>query len=63
MYKNLSGINKPKRVDVFDEDGTYLISFSSMRACSRAMNIPATTLFKAIKFKTPIKDNYYKYGK
>lgn len=64
MYKNLSGINQPKRVDIFDEEtGGYLISFSSMRACARAVNIKPTTLWKAIQGKYPINGKYYKYGK
>ena len=63
MYKNLSGINQHKRVDVFDEDGNYLISFSGLRVCAREMKIRPTTLWKAIQGKYPIKDKYYKYGK
>lgn len=62
MCKNTSGINKPRRIDIFDENDNFLISFASLRSCSRNMQIPPTTLYKAIKHKSSIKNKYYRYG-
>lgn len=61
MYKNLSGINKPKRVVVYDDNDNYILAFESLRACARNLKISTTTLHRAIHSGNNLRGFYYKY--
>lgn len=61
MYSTV-GINKPKRVDVYDEDGNYLSSFASLRACAHNLSLGVTTLHRAIQTGKRLGKYFYKYG-
>lgn len=61
MNKNLSGINQPKRVSVYDKNHSYIISFTSLRACARNLKISTTTLHRAIHSGNNLRGFYYKY--
>ena len=63
MYKNLSGINEPKPVRVYDKNWIYVTTYPSLRDCAKCCHIAVTTLHKAIFAEKLIKDHYFSYDK
>jgi len=61
MYRNLSGINQPKRVVVYDENDKYVASFASLRECCRIMKVRPTTLHRVIHKGIRLNNMLYKY--